>query len=219
MASFIFAIYMVPGLWGALLKAISAFVPPMGTQDFIASVTEASKSANDKTEASTHPTKYYEQMKIYEPEVVKKYGMVTYFDYDEALAVARKVKKPLMLDFTGINCVNCRKMEGQVWSDPNVMKRLKEAFVIVSLYVDVHNIALPEDQQYYSKTLGKQIETLGDRNTDLQVIRFGANTQPYYFFLDGNEQKLAPQGYGYDPDIKKFVQLLDDVKAVYHKSN
>ena len=158
-------------------------------------------------------------MKIYEPEVVTKYGMTTYYDYGEALDAARKQNKPLMLDFTGINCVNCRKMEGQVWSDLQVMQKLKEDFVIVSLYVDAQNVELPAGEQYYSKELNKDIETLGDKNADLQVKRFGANTQPYYFFLDGNEQKLAPQGYGYDPDIKKFVQLLDDVKAVYHKSN
>ena len=133
--------------------------------------------------------------------------------------VARKEKKPLMLDFTGINCVNCRKMEGQVWSDAEVMKRLKEDFVIVSLYVDVQNIDLPESEQYYSKNLGKQVETLGDKNADMQVTRFGANTQPYYFFLDANENKLAPEGYGYDPAIQKFVQLLDKVKANYHQTN
>jgi thiol:disulfide interchange protein DsbD len=124
-----------------------------------------------------------------------------------------------MLDFTGINCVNCRKMEGQVWSDPEVMRRLKEDFVIVSLYVDVHNVDIPMNEQYFSKELGKQVETLGDKNADLQVKTFGANTQPYYFFLDGNEQRLAPQGYGYDPDISKFIQLLDKIKATYDKTS
>ena len=220
MASFIFAIYMLPGIWGAPLKGISAFVPPMGTQDFIASASTSSTNSSYKDGtnlSSPHPEKYYEQMRIYEPEVVVKYGMVTYFDYIEALEVSRKMKKPLMLDFTGINCVNCRKMEGQVWSDPKVMQRLKEDFVIVSLYVDVHNLDIPESEQYFSKELNKQIETLGDRNTDLQVTKFGANTQPYYFFLDGNEQRLAPEGYGYDPDINKFIQLLDKVKEVYKK--
>src|SRR6185503_4975092 len=189
----------------------------MGTQDFIASASVTSNTSKYENEQGMvqglpHPEKYYEQMKIYEPEVVVKNGMITYFDYNEALEVARKLRKPLMLDFTGINCVNCRKMEGQVWSDPDVMKRLKEDFVIVSLYVDVHNVDIPEKEQYFSKELDKQIETLGDRNADLQVTKFGANTQPYYFFLDGNEQRLAPDGYGYDPDIDKFVQLLDKVK-------
>ncbi|HET9279925.1 MAG TPA: thioredoxin family protein, partial [Flavitalea sp.] len=154
---------------------------------------------------------------MYEPEVVTKYGLVTFFDYDEARAVAAKLNKPLMLDFTGINCVNCRKMEGQVWSDSEVMKRLKEDFVIVSLYVDVQNIELPGEEQYFSKALNKQVETLGDKNADLQVVMFGANTQPYYFFIDENENKLNKEGYGYDPSIGKFIQLLDHVKDQYHK--
>ena len=122
-----------------------------------------------------------------------------------------------MLDFTGINCVNCRKMEGQVWSDPKVMQRLKEDFVIVSLYVDVQNIDLPETEQFFSAALNKQVETLGDKNADLQVKTFGANTQPYYFFLDGNEKKLVEDGYGYDPGIEKFTSLLDKAKEEYNK--
>lgn len=220
MAAFIFAVYMIPGMWGAPLKGISAFVPPMGTQDFNASAAQGSvaSSSHNKSESGLpKPVKYYEQMHIYEPEVVTKYGMITYFDYNEALAVARKVKKPLMLDFTGINCVNCRKMEGQVWSDPEVMKRLKEDFVIVSLYVDVHNVELPEGEHYVSKALDKQVETLGDKNADLQVKTFGANTQPYYFFLDASEKRLNSEGYGYDPSISKFIALLDGVKAEYQK--
>ena len=221
MAALGFAVYMVPGMWGAPLKGISAFVPPMGTQDFN---TSSAKNPNtisiqksvDET-ALPHPVKYYDQMHIYEPEVVTTYGMITYFDYDEALAIARKLDKPLMLDFTGINCVNCRKMEGQVWSDPEVMKRLKEDFVIASLYVDVHNIDIHHTEQYFSTALDKQIETLGDKHADMQVTRFGANTQPYYFFLDNNENKLVGEGYGYDPGIQKFIHLLDSVKKEYKK--
>ncbi len=216
LAAFSFAIYMIPGLWGAPLKAISAFVPPMGTQDFTGSSSgQNSIYGTSNTEGLPHPVKYADVMKMYEPEVVVKYGMITYFDYNEALAVARKLKKPLMLDFTGINCVNCRKMEGQVWSDPKVMERLKDDFVIVSLYVDVQNIGLQENEQYYSKELGKKVETLGDKNADMQVAKFGANTQPYYFFLDANEKKLADNGYGYDPDVSKFLDHLDKVKTEY----
>lgn len=222
MGALIFAVYMVPGLWGAPLKGISAFVPPMGTQDFTASAAHSTAalygSGGVQQDGPPPPKKYYEQMKIYEPEVVTKYGMVTYFDYNEALEVARRLKKPLMLDFTGINCVNCRKMEGQVWSDPKVMQRLKDDFVIVSLYVDVHNVELPEGEQFFSKALDKQVETLGDKNADMQVTTYGANTQPYYFFLNADEKRLVPEGYGYDPDINKFVELLDEVKEAYHKT-
>ena len=124
-----------------------------------------------------------------------------------------------MLDFTGINCVNCRKMEGQVWSDPKVMKRLKEDFVIVSLYVDVQNIDLQENEQYQSKALSMNIETLGDKNADMQVTRFGANSQPYYFFMDGNEKKLVEEGYGYDPSINRFIDLLEKAEEEYKKRN
>jgi thiol:disulfide interchange protein len=217
LTAFAFAVYMIPGLFGAPLKSISAFVPPMGTQDFVmgAGMHTTASSSNNTASEQPHPQKYYEQMKMYEPEVVTKYGMITYFDYDEALAVARKLKKPLMLDFTGINCVNCRKMEGQVWSDAAVMKKLKEDFVIVSLYVDVQNVDLQESEHYFSKALNKQVETLGDKNADLQVTQYGANSQPYYFFLDANEKRIVPDGYGYDPDIEKFKQLLDTVKEKY----
>ena len=216
-ASFSFMVYMIPGLWGAPLKAISAFLPPMGTQDFnITSVDAHSSAVIDSTTATLpRPVKYYERMKMYEPEVVTKYGMTTYFDYDEALNVARKVHRPLMLDFTGINCVNCRKMEGEVWSDPEVMKRLKNNFVIVSLYVDVNNVDLQPSEQYYSKALNQKVTTLGAKNSDLQVSQYNANTQPYYFFLDGNEKRLEPEGYGYDSDVDKFKNMLDDVVAKY----
>ncbi|HEY8658766.1 MAG TPA: cytochrome c biogenesis protein CcdA [Hanamia sp.] len=218
--TFSFAVYMVPGLWGAPLKGISAFVPPMGTQDFNSAPVNSTGSAENNSTSSTdlpRPVKYYDRMRINEPDVVTKYGMITYFDYDEALAIARKLHKPLMLDFTGVNCVNCRKMEGAVWSDPEVMKRLKNEFVIVSLYVDVPVDLQPGDQ-YFSKTLNKKITTLGDKNADLQVSKYNANTQPYYFFLDAHENRLEPEGYGYDPDVQKFKNMLDDVVAKYNAS-
>lgn len=221
-AAFSFTVYMIPGLWGAPLKAIGAFLPPVGTQDFIMSGVPQKQSgsfghSSESSSVLPHPQKYYERMRIYEPEVVTTYGMTTYFDYAEALEIARKLKKPLMIDFTGINCVNCRKMEAEVWSDPEVMKRLKEDFVIVSLYVDVHDIDLQENEQYYSKSLNKKVTTLGDKNADLQVTTYLANSQPYYFFLDGDEKRIIRDGYGYDPDISKFIALLDEAKMGYDK--
>lgn len=217
--SFAFAVYMIPGLWGAPLKKISAFVPPMGTQDFTMSsggMVAAGNSGSHSSESDLPtPVRYYDRMKMYEPEVVVKYGMITYFDYDEALAVARKLNKPLMLDFTGINCVNCREMEGKVWSDPEVMKRLKENFVIASLYVDVHNVYIPKEDQYYSEALQKTIKTLGEKNADYQISTYGANTQPYYFFLDKDEKRINKEGYGYDPNIEKFKNMLDQVVDKY----
>lgn len=222
-----FTIYLVPGLWGAPLHGVSAFLPPMGTQDFNAddipsghslnSVPYVSGAADAESGVLPRPKKFAEVMKNNEPAVVVNNGLVTYFDYEEALEVARKVKKPLMLDFTGVNCVNCRKMEGQVWSHPEVMRRLKEHFVIASLYMDVHGkgVVLPVEEQYYSKHLGKHVETLGEKNTDLQISRFGSNAQPIYFFLDQNESPLAPQGYGYDASVEKFINHLDKVVEEY----
>ncbi len=223
-ASLTVMVYMIPGLWGAPLKGLSAFLPPMGTQDFNASRPPAplpGKTAaynGPDQNGFPHPVKYYEVMKKNEPDVVVNNDLVTYFDYNEALDVARKLKKPLLLDFTGINCINCRKMEGQVWSDPEVMRRLREDFVIASLFVDVHyGVDLPENEIYYSEALRKKIETLGDRNADIQVSRFGANTQPYYFFLDNNENRLIAEGYGYDPDIRKFINHLDKAVEEFKK--
>lgn len=210
-----FSLYMIPGLWGAPLKGISAFLPPMGTQDFTIEMQHDSSLQHEEQTQKRMPHKYAEQMKIYEPEVVRQSGLITYFDLDEARAAAKEAHKPLMLDFTGINCVNCRKMETSVWSDPEVLRRLKDNFVIVSLYVDVQQIDLPEAAQYYSKALGKQVETLGDKNADYQVSHFAANSQPYYFFTDDAGQLLSPQGYGYNPDVNAFVQLLDNVKNRY----
>lgn len=218
-AAFSFTVYMVPGLWGAPLKGISAFLPPYGTQDFTASAGSATPFAHPSGTPELAPVKYVKELGPYEPEVVKKFGLVTYFDYEEALAAAQKVNKPLMLDFTGINCINCRKMEAQVWSHPEVMKRLKENFVIASLYTDVQNISLPEEEEFDSKELGERVNTVGEKFSHLQVSRFGVLAQPFYIFLDGAEQKLAPEGYPYDPDVQKFMQHLDKVLAEYKKRN
>ncbi|MFV0605636.1 MAG: protein-disulfide reductase DsbD family protein [Niabella sp.] len=218
--SFSMVVYLTPGLWGAPLKGLGTFLPPMGTQDFNAddlpkgyNLSNIGSSQHlDAPDKLPEPVKFADAMKKYEPDVVVNNGMITYFDYNEALEVARKFKKPLMLDFTGINCINCRKMEAQVWSDPEVMKILKEDFVIASLFVDVHNadVALPISEQFYSDALSKQIESLGDYNANLQVTKFATNSQPNYFFLDAQEQKLLPEGYGYDPSkgIKDFKDWL-----------
>ena len=165
------------------------------------------------------PVKYVEEMRMYEPEIVRKFGLVTYFDYDEALAASKKLKKPVMLDFTGINCVNCRKMEAQVWSNAEVMKRLKEDFVIASLYCDYDKRELPKEEQYYSKILGSQVITVGDKNEDIQASKFGDNSQPFYFFVDEEGERLIDGGYGYDPNVQKFIDHLEKVKENYKKAN
>ncbi len=219
---FTFAVYLIPGMWGAPLNGVSAFVPPMGTfEPFGGGASVGGGTINAAPEAKTDvsPVKYVADMKIYEPQVVRSLGLVTYFDYDEAVAASKKLKKPIMLDFTGINCVNCRKMESQVWSRPEVARRLKENFVVASLYCDMNKIVLPKEQQYFSKDLNAQVETLGDKNADLQAAKFGSNSQPFYFYVDENGTKLADNGYSYDPDEAKFIKHLDDVVAKYKASH
>lgn len=219
--SFSFAMYLIPGMWGAPLKGAGAFLPPMGTQDFTTTPVQNNSTSTHSISDNIFPkpVKYYDRMRIFEPEVVVKYGMTTYFDYEEALTIARKLKKPLMLDFTGINCVNCRAMEAQVWSDPEVMKMLKEDFVIASLYVDVKTgVDLQPNEQYFSKALNQQITNLGDKNADLQISVFNANTQPYYFFLDAEEKKIMPEGYGYNSNIDKFKNMLKEVISKYNST-
>lgn len=217
--AFSFATYMLPGMWGAPLKAISAFVPPMGTQDFTASGGGAPTHTIASNNGAPSPKKYVDKLKMYEPEVATKFGLVTYFDVDEAKAAAKILKKPIMLDFTGINCVNCRKMEGQVWSDPEVMKRLKEDFIVVSLYTDFNNETLPEAEQYESKALGAKVVSVGNKLADYQATRFNAQGQPIYFFIDDQDHNLSEIGYGYNPDIAKFIAHLDAVKAKYKELN
>ena len=218
---FSFSVYLLPGMWGAPLNGMSQFVPPMGTQDFVLGADNGNSSGGHSSSAlgDVRPVKYAEEMKIYEPEIVRKFGLITFFEYDEALAASKKLKKPVMLDFTGINCVNCRKMESQVWSSPEVMKRLKEDFIIASLYCDYDKRDLPENEQYYSQILGSDVVTVGDKNEDIQATKFNSNSQPFYFFVDENGNKLVEGGYPYDPNVAKFVEHLDRVKEEFRKRN
>ena len=209
-ASLVFALYLLPGMWGAPLNGMGAFVPPMGTQDF---VLNAGGSAAPEEKKEAHM--YADKMKLYEPEAVRKFGLDTYFDYQEALAASKKLNKPLMLDFTGITCVNCRKMETQVWSNEAVLKMLKEDFIIVSLYCDATQVEIPRETQFESQFLGATVETLGQYNSDLQATKYNSNTQPIYFFVDGNEKLLAKEGYSYNPDVALFIKHLNAVKAAY----
>jgi thiol:disulfide interchange protein len=209
-ASLVFALYLLPGMWGAPLNGMGAFVPPMGTQDF---VLNAGGSAAPEEKKEAHM--YADKMKLYEPEAVRKFGLDTYFDYQEALAASKKLNKPLMLDFTGITCVNCRKMETQVWSNEAVLKMLKEDFIIVSLYCDATQVEIPKEAQFESQFLGATVESLGQYNSDLQATKYNSNTQPIYFFVDGNEQLLAKEGYSYNPDVALFIKHLNAVKAAY----
>ena len=215
MASFSFAVYMVPGLWGAPLKALSGFIPPSTTQEFnlndlqykIGNAGVVSPSAGPQ---ASPPKKYTNKLEV-------PFGLTAYFDLEEGMAAAKILKKPIMLDFTGHTCPNCRKMEEQVWKDPAVLSRIKENFVLVSLYVD-ETEELPASEQYTDKN-GVKIVTVGDKNLDYEIKTFGFNAQPLYMFLDLNGKPLSDVKYGYDPSVAGFIKHLDAVKAAFDAAN
>lgn len=216
--SFTFAIYLLPGMWGAPLNGMSQFLPPLGTQDFVLGKgggAQPDAANTHRYDADIAPKKYVSQLRKYESSIAVQYGLETFFDYQEGLAAGRALKKPVMLDFTGINCVNCRKMESQVWSNPEVMRRLKEDFVVISLFCDYDNQSLPPSEQFFSKELNAQIVTVGDYNEHLQASKFQSNTQPFYFFVDEAGNKLVDDGYSYNPDVAAFVRHLETVKKNY----
>jgi thiol:disulfide interchange protein DsbD len=193
--TFTFVVHMIPGLWGAPLKILSGYLPPITTQQF---TIEGAVSSEQRS--SSESVKYGDILKI-------PHGIPGYFDYEQALAAAKKEGKPLLIDFTGHGCVNCRKMEENVWVDPQVLKRLKEDFVMVALYID-ERLELPENKWYTSSYDGKVKKTLGKQNADFQITRFNNNAQPYYIILDHQEQLLA-KPRGYNTDVAEFVDFLD----------
>lgn len=212
-ASFSFAVYMVPGLWGAPLKALSGFIPPSTTQEFNLNdlqykIGNAGTAHSAVGNQAAPPKKYTNKLHV-------PFGLTAYFDLEEGMAAAKILKKPIMLDFTGHTCPNCRKMEEQVWKDPAVLSRIKENFVLVSLYVD-ESEELPASEQYTDKN-GVKIVTVGDKNLDYEIKTFGFNAQPLYMFLDLNGKPLSDVKYGYDPSVAGFIKHLDAVKAAFDK--
>jgi thiol:disulfide interchange protein DsbD len=209
-ASFTFALYLLPGMWGAPLKALSGWIPPEYTQDFNLYNTQSKNTAPNETSAALPPKKFANK-------IAAPYGLNAYFDLDEGIAAAKILHKPIMLDFTGYSCANCRKMEAQVWSDPQVLKRINEDFVLVSLYVD-EPTELPANEKY-TNAKGEKIETVGGKNLDYEITKFGFNAQPLYMFMDAGQNVLNDIKYGYDPDINKFIQHLDEVKNKFGNSS
>ena len=204
---FSFVVYMVPGLWGAPLKSISAFLPPSATQDFDLSAGVASAPAHSDGKVK----KYAE---IFHERGTPK-GFDPYYDYDQALEAAKELNKPVLIDFTGWNCVNCRKMEANVWTDPGVAKLLKEEFVMAELFVD-DKTELPANEQSISKYSGKKIKTIGNKNSDFQASTFNSNSQPLYVIVDASGKVLVPQtGANYNIEqYKAFLQSgIDAFKA------
>nr|MBA2407246.1 thioredoxin family protein [Chitinophagales bacterium] len=204
-----FALYMVPGLWGAPLKPLSGFLPTYS--EFMLTPTLTAVPENKLQKTDDEPKKYAD---LFDAPL----GLDLYFDYDQALSRAKELKKPLFVDFTGWGCVNCRKMEKSVWPDPEVLKRLKNDYVTVSLYVD-DKYKLPADEQYFSVALNKEVITLGDRNFDLQYSKYSIGAQPYYVLLD-DEGVLLNQPRGYTSDVITYVNFLDEgIKQYQSRQN
>lgn len=206
-----FAVYLVPGLWGAPLKAVSGFLPHQGTQDFDLYSSQFAATSGPAGSATAHTTN-----KKYADRLHAPLGIDAFFDYDEGMAYAKQVGKPVFLDFTGHSCTNCRKMENAVWPDAEVLNRLKNDFVVISLYVD-DRTELPEDQKYVSKYTGKKVKTLGNRNVDLQVSKFNSNAQPLYVVTDAEGNPLN-KPYGYNENIAAYIKFLDEGKTKFEKS-
>lgn len=201
-AIFSFTVYMVPGMWGAPLKALSAWLPPSPTQDFnLHQVGYNYGGGHISSIESAGITKKYGD-KFHAP-----HGLDAFYDYDQALEYAKQVNKPLLLDFTGWSCVNCRKMEESVWPDPNVLRLLNEEYILVSLYVD-DRTDLAVDEQYVSDFSGKRIRRIGQKWSDLQQSRFGVNAQPYYVVTDENGKQLIP-AQAYNEDIPNYINFLE----------
>ncbi len=190
-----FVIYLIPGLWGAPLKMISGFPPPL----------QYSESPNG---LGTNATAAADDSELPEGAVYGPNNIVSFHEYDKALAYAKKKDMPLMIDFTGHACVNCRKMEERVWSEPKVLETLKNDVVLVSLYVDDKR-DLPKSEQFISEATGKKIETIGNKWSDFQISRYGANAQPYYVLVNHNEENLnAP--IAYEPDVDAYYNWLQE---------
>lgn len=208
-AVFSFVVYLIPGLFGAPLKALSGYLPPMTTHDF--NLVELSQSGTaftgEEDELCEEP--------LYADILEFPHGIKGYFDYDQAIDCAREQGKPLFIDFTGHGCVNCREMEARVWSDPAVLKRLKTDFVMVALYVDDRK-ELPEEDWYVSEYDGKTKKTIGKQNADLQITRFNNNAQPFYVILD-HDENLLMQPKAYDLDVGNFVDFLDQALINFEK--
>jgi thiol:disulfide interchange protein DsbD len=210
--TFSFVIYLIPGLWGAPLKALAGYLPPITTHDFnLVKLVDDSRSSGyalaDSDQGLCETPKYADLLEF-------PHGIEGYFEYEQAISCAKQQNKPLFIDFTGHGCVNCREMEARVWSDPKVLQRLKNDFVVVALYVDDKK-QLPESDWYVSDYDGKVKKTIGRQNADFQINRYKNNAQPFYVILD-HEEKLLARPLAYNLDIQDFVDFLDGAKEEYY---
>ena len=207
-ATFSFVVYLIPGLWGAPLKALAGYLPPMYTHDFNLAEKLEELERDRQDQRICEEPKYGEFLHL-------PHGLKGYFDYDQAIACAREQNKPLFIDFTGHGCTNCREMEANVWSNPEVLKRLKEDFVVVALYVD-DKTELPESEWYTSSYDKKVKKSIGKQNADLQINNLQNNAQPFYVLVGKDERVLAwPKAY--DKSVENFIDFLESGKKTYRK--
>lgn len=205
LVSFTFGVYMIPGLFGAPLKGLSGLLPPMQTQDFVLGGENTASNPHGNAAANAN-IKHADFLHL-------PHGLTGYFDYKQALEESKKQGKPIFIDFTGHACVNCRKMEEYVWAKPEVLKRLQNDFIIVSLYADERK-ELPESDWYTSKRDGKVKKTIGEQNQDLQISKYNFSAQPQYVVIDGNENQLSGPNF-FDTDEQKFIDFLDNGKKAF----
>ena len=209
-----FVVYMIPGLWGAPLKFLSGYLPPMSTQDF--DLTRSIRESQGIKGNLCKKPNYSQDFHI-------AHGLNGYYDYDEAVACSKELNKPLFIDFTGHGCVNCRKMEEMVWSDPRVLKLLNEEYVIASLYVDDKKVKLPANEWFTGRYSRKEIKTLGNKNAEIEICYFGKTSQPLYCLLDGTENLLqTPVGSEINKkqfDTEEFLKFLENGLAEFKNRN
>ena len=205
-ASFTFVTYMVPGLWGAPLKKMTGYLPPMSTQDFVLTSGGTAAVVTDKALTVDGKEPKYSDV-LHMP-----HGLSGYYDYEEALAAARKANKPVFLDFTGLGCVNCREMEERVWCDSRILESMRNDFVLLALFGDSRAAIAEEDQ--VTNANGKVLKTIGEINSYLVYERYGIASQPNYLILDSEGNVLA--SHSYDLNIDNFIAFLEEGKQVYN---
>jgi thiol:disulfide interchange protein DsbD len=198
MSVLMFTIYMLPGMWGAPLKLISGFPPPLkySESQYGVGYTKLKKS----------------KKKLPEGAHFGPHDIVGFEDYETGMAYAKKINKPVLLDFTGKACVNCRKMEDYVWGESKILNILDKDVVLISLFVDFKE-KLPKEEQYVSEATGKKIRTVGNKWSEMQFARYKSNTQPYYVLLNHNEEQLTDKPYTYNSDVEAFYKWLKEGTA------
>ena len=204
---FSFVVYLIPGMWGAPLKGLSGYLPPLSTQDFVVGKYAPATATTTSNEANLDNAKYSDILHL-------PHGLKGFFDMKEAEAYASKVGKPIFIDFTGHGCVNCREMEARVWSDPTVQQILRDEYVIVALYTD-DKMPLPESDWVVTEA-GKTLKSLGKVNANYALTRFGVNAQPYYV-LQGKDGAILGEPRGYDLSVEGFVEFLRKGVEEYKK--